>query len=556
MSDSLVKVIIDGKELEVPKGMNLIEAAKIAGIEIPHYCYHTNLSIAGNCRMCQVEVSGQPKMAIACNTGCTDGLNVKTHHTSEAVADTQRATLEFLLINHPLDCTICDQSGHCKLQDYYYQYNAKSSRFIEEKVEQVKALDIGPEVVYDGERCIVCTRCVRFCDEITGTSELGVFNRGDKSVIGIHPDKVLDNPLSGTVVDLCPVGALTHKRWRFNTRIWYTKEKESICTGCSTGCNVKVSTRDNQIVHVKAKNNQSVNKEWLCDEGRYGFERFQPELRLLKSYFKDQDQYFETSLSEVARSLVDLRAQKYRTAIFLSPFLTTEDQFIVKRFLEELLDVVPTSDNVSMQIKSRDLDNVSKVLVSPDYSPNFKSFEFLGFGSVNNQSTTSLESRYQKNIDNLLSGSFDSAIFIGDFSIAPSSITPELLSSIKKLKLSIAITSKSIDLPGIHNICSFVIPTTTINEKSGTMINRFGRIQRLEKLLEEPKGIKSESVILQDLATLSGKPLFEGEILDSRSVFIKMTKNIESFNDLTMFKIKGDIDNGGYQLACESKGGC
>ncbi|RIL10086.1 MAG: hypothetical protein DCC75_05095, partial [Proteobacteria bacterium] len=236
----MVELSIDGKPVRVAKGTNLIEAAKTIGVDIPYYCYHPHLSIAGNCRMCQVRVKGAPKMEIACNTQVRAGMEVQTHLTSQEVADSQAATLEFILINHPLDCTVCDQAGHCKLQDYHYEYNARPSRFVEDKVHKVKAEPLGPTVILDGERCIMCTRCVRFCDEVTKTSELGMLNRGDRSVIAVNPGRVLDNPLSGTVVDLCPVGALTHRSWRFNTRIWFTKQTDSICPGCSTGCNVKV----------------------------------------------------------------------------------------------------------------------------------------------------------------------------------------------------------------------------------------------------------------------------------------------------------------------------
>ena len=302
MSETQEKVTltIDGKEISVPKGTNLIDAAKEAGVEVPHYCYHPHLSVAGNCRMCQVHVEGQNKLTIACNTGATEGMEVKTQETSEEVADAQRATLEFILINHPLDCTVCDQAGHCKLQDYYYEYNAKPSRFIEEKVSKVKAEPLGPEIIYDGERCILCTRCVRFCDEVTETSELGVLNRGDRSVIAIHEDNQLDNPLSGSVVDLCPVGALTHRRWRFNTRIWYTKEADTVCAGCSTGCNAKVSSRDNQVVHVKARLNSDVNEEWMCDEGRYGFQDFQPEVRSSTPLVKGVPSELEAAVKELS----------------------------------------------------------------------------------------------------------------------------------------------------------------------------------------------------------------------------------------------------------------
>ncbi|MCB0336719.1 MAG: (2Fe-2S)-binding protein, partial [Bdellovibrionales bacterium] len=280
-ASDVVTLTIDDQQVQVPKGTMLIEAAKRAGIEVPYYCYHPHLSSPGNCRMCQVEVEGAPKMQIACSVPVAEGMVVRTQKTSQKVKDTQASTLEFILINHPLDCTVCDQAGHCKLQDYHYEYNARPSRFLENKEHKVKATPLGPTVMLDGERCIMCTRCIRFCDEVTKTSELGMLNRGDRSVISINPGKELDNPLSGTVVDLCPVGALTHKNWRFNTRIWYTKQADTICPGCSTGCNVKVAVRDKQVVQVKARLNSEVNKEWLCDEGRYGFGRYLPEQRLM-----------------------------------------------------------------------------------------------------------------------------------------------------------------------------------------------------------------------------------------------------------------------------------
>ncbi|MCB0318002.1 MAG: (2Fe-2S)-binding protein, partial [Bdellovibrionales bacterium] len=211
VSPEMVTLRIDDKEVCVPKGTNLIEAAKTVGIEIPHYCYHPHLSVPGNCRMCQVKVEGAPKLMIGCHSIAQEGMTVRTHHTSQEVVDAQAATLEFILINHPLDCTVCDQAGHCKLQDYHYEYNARPSRFIENKVHKPKAKPLGPTVMLDAERCIMCTRCIRFCDEITQTSELGMINRGDRSEITISDGRELNNALSGTVVDLCPVGALTHK---------------------------------------------------------------------------------------------------------------------------------------------------------------------------------------------------------------------------------------------------------------------------------------------------------------------------------------------------------
>ena len=191
----MVNLTIDGKAARVPKGTNVIEAARSIGIEIPHYCYHPNLSVPGNCRMCQVKIEGAPKLMIGCHAQVQEGMIVKTHNTSEEVKTAQAATLEFILINHPLDCTVCDQAGHCKLQDYHFEYNAKPSRFTEDKEHKVKAVPLGPTVHLDGERCIMCTRCIRFCDEVTKTSELGMLNRGDRSEIAVNPGRELNNAL-------------------------------------------------------------------------------------------------------------------------------------------------------------------------------------------------------------------------------------------------------------------------------------------------------------------------------------------------------------------------
>ncbi|RMG44165.1 MAG: NADH-quinone oxidoreductase subunit G, partial [Candidatus Dadabacteria bacterium] len=392
----MVTLTIDGREIQAPKGSTILQAAQRAGIEIPHYCYHPHLSIAGNCRICQVEVTGAPKMMIACHTQVQDGMEVKTHATSSAVKAAQAAVMEFILINHPLDCTVCDQAGHCKLQDYHYEYNARPSRFLEEKVHKVKAEPLGPHVILDGERCIMCTRCIRFCDEVTGTSELGMINRGDRSMIAVSPDRPLDNPLSGTVVDLCPVGALTHRDWRFNTRIWYTKQVDSICPGCSTGCNVKVAVRDNKIVGVKARLNDEVNKEWLCDEGRYGFERFLPENRLSGGLLEGKEVSAEEAIT--ALSKLDIKP----SLVFLSPDLLLEDFFIAKKFIENVLKDV----RVYVAYRERSLSDVEKILVSPDYAANFKGAEYFGF--------TVSEENYNEGLKELAAGKAEHVLLVGE----------------------------------------------------------------------------------------------------------------------------------------------
>src|SRR5207253_2710125 len=230
---------IDGQRIEVPDGLTVIQAAERLDIEIPHYCWHPGLPIAGNCRMCLVDIEKSPKLQIACNTRVADGMVV--HTTSEKTKAAQRAVLEFLLVNHPIDCPVCDQAGECKLQEYYMDYDRQRSRVpLPAKVRKRKAKPIGPLVILDQERCVLCSRCVRFLDEVTHTSELAFYQRGDHVDLDLAPGKRLDNPYSANVVDICPVGALTNRDFRFRARVWYLERSESVCGACANGCNMEV----------------------------------------------------------------------------------------------------------------------------------------------------------------------------------------------------------------------------------------------------------------------------------------------------------------------------
>ena len=261
------KLVIDGKEIEVAEGTTLIEAAQSLGIEIPHFCYHPGLPVAGNCRMCLVEVEKQWKLQISCQTTATDGMVV--HTASEKVVRAQKAVMEFLLIHHPLDCTICDKAGECMLQEQSKEYGPGVSRYVERKVNFNKALDIGRHIMLDQERCINCTRCVRFCNHVTKTGELSFFRRGQHSMLGVYPGKPLDNPYSGNVVDICPVGALIAEEFLYEARVWFEKKTESICTACARGCNIQVETLHNKIKRLVPRHNPHVNDYWMCDQGRH-----------------------------------------------------------------------------------------------------------------------------------------------------------------------------------------------------------------------------------------------------------------------------------------------
>jgi NADH-quinone oxidoreductase subunit G len=495
-----VKITVDGKDIIVPADTNLIEAAKCGGVEIPHYCYHPHLSIAGNCRMCQVEVVGMPKLTIACNTMVKEGMEVRTHFSSSQVKDAQAATLEFILANHPLDCTVCDQAGHCKLQDYHYEYNTRPSRFLEEKEHKVKALPLGPTVVLDGERCIMCTRCIRFCDEVTETSELGMLNRGDRSVIAVNDSLPLANPLSGSVVDLCPVGALTHRHWRFNTRIWFTEQFNGICPGCSTGCNVRVATRDNEIVQVKANRNDVVNKEWLCDEGRYGFNRFIAEERVVTSLIKGKQSDLDQGLNECKVLLNNIEDTLF---IFASDLLL-EDYWISKEFLSTHLGKA----TYSIAYRSRNLTKTEEVLISPNYAANFVGAQFMGLATK----TEKLEENYKEALHKITSGRIKSLVLVGDRAILPEDVNDSLVSCIRQIPFSCIMGT---DLNStLVNSTLIVLPTRNILERSGLMINSNHRLQYTNKFLDFPENTQPVSRIFSRLGVFlsQGKP---NSLLDS-----------------------------------------
>lgn len=265
------KLTINGREVEVEAGTTVIRAAEKLGVFVPSYCYHPGLTIAGNCRMCLVEIEKMPKLAISCSTLVADGMTV--HTESPKVKEAQDAILEFLLINHPLDCPICDQAGECRLQEFAFQYGPAKSRFLEEKVHKPKNIDIGKHIMFDAERCILCSRCVRFCEEVPKTGELTIGQRADHAIIETYPGMRLDNAYSGNTVDICPVGALTLKEFRFRQRVWFIKDVPSVCPGCARGCSVDNGVSKGAILRITPRENQAVNRWWICDEGRLSYEK-------------------------------------------------------------------------------------------------------------------------------------------------------------------------------------------------------------------------------------------------------------------------------------------
>jgi len=286
----MAKLTIDGIEVEVQDGINVIEAAKAADIHVPHFCYHPSLTIVGQCRMCLVEVEGMPKLQAGCATPVKDGM--KIHVWNEKVDKARKGQMEFLLINHPLDCPICDKAGECPLQDYSFNYGSVDSRYGEVKrtYPGMDRTPIGPHVVQNMNRCIHCTRCIRFAAEITGTSELAFFKRGASTEVGVFPGTPLDNWMSACVTDICPTGALTTREFRFESRVWNLDSAESVCNGCDVGCNMFIGHRNGQVFRYRPRPNPAVNDHWLCDYGRFSYERYDTD-RVVVPKVRTEDDY-------------------------------------------------------------------------------------------------------------------------------------------------------------------------------------------------------------------------------------------------------------------------
>jgi NADH-quinone oxidoreductase subunit G len=377
------KVTINGTDIEVEKGTTILQAAAQAGYDVPHFCYHPALSIPANCRMCLVEVEDNPKLQPGCYSQVTDGMVV--HTESERVIKARKAVLEFILVNHPVDCPICDQAGECKLQDYYMDYDAQESRLRTEKVHKVKVYPIGPEVVYDGERCILCTRCIRFCEEITGTGELTMVSRGDSAEIRTFPGQELDNNYSMCTVDICPVGALTSRDFRFKCRVWLLNSTDSVCTGCATGCNIHLEHFRNEIQRYRPRYNPDVNDYWMCDEGRLSYKEVHDD-RMVRPMTNSAELSWhaagETYADKMSRIVEDGGADK--VAFIVSPQASCEDLKLAQRFTKEVLG----TDKLYMGGKPN--GDEDDLLIHADKNPNRRGVEAVWGGLDNVQSFDTL----------------------------------------------------------------------------------------------------------------------------------------------------------------------
>jgi NADH-quinone oxidoreductase subunit G len=456
-------ISIDGKQVEFKEGQTILQAALETGIDIPHFCWHPGLSISGNCRICLVEVEKSPKLVIACSTIAQEGMTV--HTKSERVINAQNAVMEFLLINHPLDCPICDEAGECKLQDYAYKYGTGYSRFDEEKNHKDKRIDLGPNVKFDQERCISCSRCIRFCDEIAKEPQLTFVQRGEKVTIQTFPGKELDNPYSMNVIEICPVGALTSRHFRFRSRVWDMSFTDSICPGCARGCNTVIGIRNNEILRIEPRENLSVNNYWLCDWGRLNTIKGVTDSNLridgpelvhelnfeLKSNLIKVD-WDEATSSSASKIPVDSE----KVFILASANSTVEDNYALKKFASEII-----KNYEIYYIPHTDESFGDDILRKSDKTANSGVMKYLNINKYNDEVLRKLRD-----------GHFTYAIIMNE-DISENKELYEVLENLKGITQLLSYTNSSVAISDV------VFALSTYAEINGTFINFENRIQRI-----------------------------------------------------------------------------
>lgn len=481
------KCTINGKELEVKDGTSIIQAMQDAGIRIAHYCYHPGLSVAGVCRVCMVEIEGMPRVQIACNTMVTEGM--KINNTSQKVKEAVKWGLDFHLINHPLDCPICDQAGECGLQDQYMEYGKYDPEMAEKKVKKHKVVDLGPTVVLDSERCILCSRCVRFTKEVSKTNELGIFNRGDRSEIGTFDGTELNNKYSLNTVDICPVGALTSKDFRFRQRAWYLKDSETVCNGCSTGCSVKTYFNKEGFFRVKPVYNKDVNGYWMCDDGRDLYKFVNREFRYLKASQKITSGWSSMMPGAAAKELsVSVKSAGEGLAVVLTGQYTSEEY---DRVLGIFVNELKAKKIFHWMNKSQDVNSFDGLLIRGDKNPNTKGLQQALDKYGVKTSWSELES-------GLASGAIKTVIVAGPENQTFYSDVEEKVKAFAKAQSVIWLQSaKNQALEKLQNN-SWIIPMKSYLEKDGTFVNHAGLSQKFKKVTT----IVSESLTLTEAVEL------------------------------------------------------
>ncbi len=464
-----VALTIDGHQVEVPNGSSLLQAAAAAGVEVPHYCYHPGLSAPAQCRVCLVEVEGAPKLQPSCVTMAQDGQVVRTD--SDEALKMRQGVFEFYLVNHPLDCPICDMSGECKLQDYVFAEGRKHGRAHEPK-RVFGRDDFGGDVLYYGDRCVMCTRCVRFMEEVAGDPRLTVVERGSRAVIDTFFDQGLeDASYAGNVVDICPVGALVSKDFLHKARAWDLDHTPTLCAGCSQGCNVELHTRDNLVQRIKPRENQEVNGHWMCDYGRESYEWINRPGRLASPLVGRGSQRKESEWREALGTLHQrlLELQGAEVMVVASPLWPNEGLAALDAVAQAAGSVAARLFRSPRAPDEEPLPGFPLLIRRRDLAPNVDGAGLLGF---------------QRAGDDQGEGGLDD---VADHDGVLLVLGDELRDQPEEFgaKAALFVYLGAHDSPAVAS-ADFVLPVTTFAEQEGTFVNAQGRVQRLQPALRPP----------------------------------------------------------------------
>ena len=545
-----IRIKVDGRDVDVPKMLpnwqgkleptTMLQAVQIAGGEVPHYCYHPKLPVAGNCRMCLIEFGtpmmgpdrkpvlnpdGTPKIArsvlpyepstprgaIGCATPISPGMEL--YPSSPATKQMREAVLESLLINHPLDCPICDQAGECKLQEYSVEHGQSASKFVEAKVHKPKAVDLGPRIVLDDERCILCTRCIRFTKDIAGDDALGIVNRGSYNTIAAWKEGAFDNNYTLNTVDLCPVGALTSKDFRFKMRVWFLKETKSVCTSCATGCNITIGSREGVVHRYEPRENDAVNGPWMCDAGRLNYRWIGSDARLREVWVGDKVSTWEEANREVRTRLA--KATPGSVAIIASARQTTEELYLLKKLATRLGAI---TDSVARE------GDPDKLLVNADRNPNSNGARLTGIAF------TEMGIQIPKIAAGIASGAIKTLIVFGE-DVTQHGIGADLLGRLETLIVSDILPNATTQAAHV------LLPGCAHAEKRGTFINVKGRLQKFMKAVEPPGDARPEWEFLHDwVHAVTGQNGFSS----IEGLFNQMAREIPAFEGVEWGRV-GDL---------------
>ena len=506
---------VNGEEVEFDPGMTVIEVIFRDGGNVPHYCWHPALSVVASCRICQVEVSGPgqaPKRLVtACNTACVEGMEVVTE--TDAVAKARAGNLEGLLLNHPLDCPICDKAGECWLQDYTYEYGAAAGRndFKRRKLEKRK--DISEHVLLDQERCILCTRCVRFMDDYAKKPELIVTERGERSVIDIFPDHPVSSEYQGNLADICPVGALTLKEFRFKNRVWYLTGHDTVCPSCSAGCSITVDVRDNEVNRVRPRTNPAVNGYFICDTGRFGLiDRYHPENRIEGCQVDGEETLVEAASTAAAERLSAIRDDGGDLLVVASNEATNEELFLIQSMFKG-------SDRVTLAFREVQDTGGDGILKTGIAAANLSGLRALGFEQLSADEIAKRAASVR-------------AMWVMDDGVTGIDGVPELL------------IVQGVSSP-LRLRAHVVFGGSTVGEKEGTLTNGDGVTQRVRPALRHPQGVPGDFRALVEV----GQALGTADLPSNPGAAFMAWADSIGRDDLTL----AGMDKHGVQLADSAK---